>query len=276
VKTPAKAAVPTVCGFAVFGYVAGQVSRVKRMAVLAAAACGTIGCGPRAVSPDMTACVPAGTIALAGMDLDRIRAAPRYARLPAAALAPLEAYRSAHRLLAAWSGTNLMIVLRGTAAGAAAMAKDIEVIGPEDAIRAARAQYQSGKSGAPGLVDAAKTVASSQVWAVAKGGIALPVEGNARNLNRLFRGLEYAALAMDLDSGVDVRVIAVGRTEQGARDFEQSLRALLSLAAAAESRNAEVEKLLGSAQVERSGVKATARLQVGTDAIDPLLKLFGR
>jgi len=249
---------------------------MKGAAVLAAAACCTIGCGPRAISPDMTVCVPAGTVALAGMDLDRLRAAPLYARLPAAALALVESYRSAHRLLAAWSGTNLLIVVRGTAAGAAPVAKDIEVIGPEDAIRAARAQYQSGRSGAPELVDAAKTVASSQIWAVAAGGITLPLDGNARNLNRLFHGLEFAALAINLDSGVDLRVIAVGRTGQGARDFEESLRALLSLASAAESRSAEIQKLLGSVQVARSGVKATATLQAGPDAIDPLLKLFGR
>lgn len=252
------------------------VGRRKRLPYLCAAAvaCCTIGCGPRAVAPEMTACVPAGTIALAGIDLDRIRAASLYPKLPAAVQTFAESYRAAHRLLVSWSGTDLLIVVRGTAEGATPVAKDLAIVGSPDSIRAAVAQYQSGKSGAPALVDAAKGVASSQMWAVAQGGITLPVEGNARNLNRLFHNLECAALAMDLDSGVDVRLIAVGRTEQGARDFEESLRAVLSLASAAESRNPQIASLLGAVQIQRTGVKATARLQAGSDAIDPLMKLF--
>jgi hypothetical protein len=220
--------------------------------------------------------VPAGNIALAGIDLDRLRAAPLYPKLPPAALSLAESYRSAQRLLAAWNGTDVLIVIRGTAPGAMTVVPNLAVSGSDTSIRAALAQYRSGKSGVPALVDAAKSVASSQIWAVAQGGIALPVEGNARNLNRLFRNLDYAAMSMDLDSSVDVRATGVGRTEQGTREFEQSLRAILSLASAAEARNPQIANLLSAVQIQRSGMKATASLRAGPEAVGELLEIFAK
>jgi hypothetical protein len=222
----------------------------------------------------MTACVPAGTVAIAGIDLDRVRASPLYTKLPAAVAALAQNYSAAHRLLAAWNGTDLLIVVRGTASGVTAVTPDLGVAGPAGLVQAAIAQYRAGVSGTPALVDASKTVSAGAMWAVAQGGVTLPVEGNARNFNRLFRNLEYAALSVDLGSSVDARLIATGRTEQAAREFEESVRAALSLAMAAESRNAGVAALLASIQVERSGARATAKLHADGAAVDQLGRLF--
>jgi hypothetical protein len=146
------------------------------------------------------------------------------------------------------------------------------VTGSPDLVRAAQAQCRTGKPGAPALVDyAGKTVASSQVWAIAQGGITLPVTGNTRNLNRLFRNLDYAALSLDLNSALDVRLTAQGRTEQASREFEENLRAILSLASAAESRNPQIASLLASVQIQRASLTTTAKLTAPSGTVQTLL-----
>jgi len=152
------------------------------------------------------------------------------------------------------------------------VAPDLTVSGSAEMIRAAAAQYRTGKTGSPGLVDyAAKTVGHSPVWVAARGGVALPVSGNARNLNRLFRNLEYVALTVDLTSALDVHIHAAGRSEQAAREFEENLRGFLSLASAAESRRPDIAKLLDSVQIRRQGASAEASLSIPVGSLESLL-----
>src|ERR1035437_837356 len=54
---------------------------------------------PAAIDPALSARVPAATVALAGVDLDRLRTSPLYAKLPPAAQAFLEPFGHAHHVL---------------------------------------------------------------------------------------------------------------------------------------------------------------------------------
>jgi hypothetical protein len=248
---------------------------MKALAAVAALACCVIGCGSHPVPPDMTTCIPSGTLAIAGIDLDRLHAAPLYPKLPAAVLAFADTYRAAHRLLIAWNGDDLLIVARGSAPGATTVAPDLAVAGSAASVRAALAQYHTGKSGSPVLADAAaRTVASSQLWAVAQGGVTLPVTGNARNLNRLFRNLNYAALSADLTDSLELHITARARTDEAAREFDENLRAILSLASAAETRNPQIASLLASIQIQRAALKTDATLTVPPPTAESFLKLL--
>ena len=246
---------------------------VPAAAVLAAC----IACGSHPPLADMTSCVPVGTLLVAGVDLDSLRAAPLFGKLPPAALTLAESYRTAQRLLAAWNGADVLIVIRGTAPGATAIGPNLALIGSPDSLRAGMEQHRAGKTGSPGLVDyAAKTVGPSPLWIAAKGGVTLPLTGNARNLNRLFRNLEYVTLAVDLATALDLRIAALAQSEQAARDFEENLRGFLSLASAAENRRPDIARLLDSVQIRRNGVTAAASLRIPADAIDALIGPFAR
>jgi len=227
----------------------------------------------------MDSCIPPGTVVLGAIDLDRLRAAPLYPKLPPAALALAESYRGAHHLLAAWNGTDLLIAAQGAfreaPPGATLAAPNLALSGSAVAVRAAIAQHRTGKTGAAGLLAyAAKTAGGAQVWVVVQGGVALPFTGNARNINRLLRNLEYAALAVNLASTVNLSITARGRTEPAAREFEENLRGFLSLASAAEDRKPAIAALLDSVWIRRDGATANASLSVPADAIEKLIEPF--
>src|SRR5450759_5406927 len=67
---------------------------------------------PAAIDPALSARVPMATVALAGVDLDRLRASPLYARLSPAALPLLTPFAHAHRVLIASNGVELLTIAR--------------------------------------------------------------------------------------------------------------------------------------------------------------------
>lgn len=245
------------------------------MKALAALACLAAGCGPRPGPDAITAAIPPGTVAVASLDLDRLRSAPVYPQLPPAVRTLADTYRAAQHILIAWNGADVLIIARGTAPGAAAIGPNLVAAGSPESTRAAAAQFRTGESGVPDLVDYGIAAAGkSPVWAAVQGGINLPLSGNSRNLNRLLRGLKSAVLAVDLAAPIDVRITALGRDEQGARDFEESVRGILSLTSAAEARRPQIAALLGSVDVRRNGATTTASLRVPPGMLDALAAVF--
>jgi hypothetical protein len=246
-------------------------AEMKHIAAVAVLASITVSCGSHA--NDITACIPPAAIAVASLDLDRLRAAPVSAKLPQSVLAFADTYRDARQLLVAWSGSGLLIVVRGSAPGATTFASNLAIMGSADSMNAAIAQYHTGKPGAPLLLDYAnRTAGGVPFWVAIKGGNALPLTGNTRNVNRLLRDLDYASLAANLDSEVKLRLSAHARSAAGASEFEENLRALLSLAAAAEARSASLATLLNSVQVRRDAVTTTASVTIPAEALDALLR----
>ena len=223
----------------------------------------------------MASCVPPSTTLLAGADLVRLRSSTLYSKLPAAATALLDQLGEAQSLLLASDGRNLLTIARGrfhqSPPGAIPLARDLMISGTPDFLAAAQAGHKAGRPGAPGLLAYAQTVAPGlQIWIVAQGGVALPLTGNAANLNRLLRDCENAALAVKVDSKVQLLFTALGRTSDAAKTVENTLRATITLAAAAESRHPEMVALLHAIELSRDGRSVRARLSATPDQLQSL------
>ena len=236
---------------------------------------------PAGVGQDMASCIPADTLLLAGLNLDQVRGSPLYPRLPPAARALAEPLRDARYLLLASNGKDILAIARGrfreAPPGATLVASGLAVTGSPGSVRAAIAQYKTGRNGAPDLLARAASLADGrQIWMVARGGVPLPVTGNAANLNRLLRDTEYAGIAVRLGSGIEIEATAVGRTAEAGREFEENLRAILSLTAAASARQPDLVALIHSIQIRREDRTVHASLSGGPDAADRLLRFVPR
>lgn len=228
----------------------------------------------------MASCVPSTATLLAGIDLARLRSSPLYPKLPPSAIALIEPLGDAQYLMLASDGKNLLIIARGpfrqAPAGATLLAKGLAIAGTPDWLAAATAQHDSGKPGNANLVSDGDAVAArNPIWAVALGGRPLPLTGNAANLNRLLRDSDHASLAMQLDSPIQLSATVVGRTAESARQVEETLRASITLAAAAEARQADVVSLLRSIRLSRDDRVVNATLSASPEAVEKLLTTFG-
>ncbi len=240
-------------------------------AVLASAA----GCRREgAIDADLAACVPPDAIVLAGLDLDRLRAAPLYREL---SLPALEVFRNASYLLATSNGAQFLLIARGkfseAPAGTTLIRPTLAAAGSPDMTRAAIAQHRTGRPGTPLLLARGAAVAAgSQIWAVAPGGIRMPLPGNAANLNRLFQFAEYVTLSAKVDRSLDLDLTAHCRGADSANRFEESLRGIVSLLAAGYARQQEVAAVLRSVIIEREGAAVHARVTAGAKALGGLLR----
>ena len=269
--------------------VAGSIpvsrSMFSRFAALVALAAAAIACrslnAPAGVSRDMASSIPADTLLLAGLNLDELRASPLYPKVPPAVRALAEPLRDARYLLLASHGKDLLSIASGrfreAPPGATLVAPGLAVTGSPDSVRAAVAQRKTGRDGAPDLLARAASLADGkQIWMVARGGVALPVSGNAANLNRLLRDTEYAAIAARIDSRIEIEATAVGRTAEAGREFEENLRAILSLTAAANAHQPDLVALIHSIRISREDRTVRLAVSCGPDAAASLLGLIAR
>lgn len=208
---------------------------------------------PGPIDPAIASYVPAGSVALGGVNLQQLRASPLFENLPRGVKALAEPYGTAQSLLAAYFGSNLLLV---TGEGS--------LTGSPEAVRAAEAQHRTGTTGAPDLLAQAQTVAGgNQIWIIVRGGATFPLTGNAANVNRLLRDMDYAAITVGVHAAIEFAVTARGRTPDAARHFEETLRATLTMIAAGEARNAELAAMLRTIQVWRR--ERIVRATVSTD-----------
>ena len=233
--------------------------------------------GPRqAVDAALTACVPPDTLALAGVNLEQVRASALYQKLPPGAAAFLEPLRNASYLLLAYNGKDVLALARGAfpeaPAGAVLLTKDLAVSGSPQAVRAATAQRKTGRTGAPWLLE--RVPGASQVWAVVQGGVAFPLTGDAANLNRFLSLVEYGSLAVRLDSSVRIDALGAGRTAESAQQLEETLRAFFSVAAAGALRDRALADLLRSVQVRRDGLTVHAAIVALPEQLGKLAALL--
>jgi len=260
-------------------------AKFRAAACLALAFAATLGCrpaaAPEAADPALASCVPLSAALLAGIDLDRLRAAPLYSKLPIAALLGAQPLAGADNALLVWSGRDLLIVARGAfreaPAGATLLEPGLAVSGSPDSIRAAAAQHRTGRTGAPDLLAHAATIApDNQIWAVERGGIALPLSGNLANLNRILRAAEWTALTARIDAGLELRATAACATSEGARQIEESVRGLISLAAVSLARQPDLATLLRAAEVSRENTTVRVSLPVPGAQAARLIEIFSR
>lgn len=250
-------------------------------AVLAALAAACRSTGPPAViDPAMASCVPPDTLLLAGLNVSEIRSWPLRDKLPLVE-GFLDPYREATQLLLAFDGRDLLTIARGPFHAAPVsgtlVGRGLAVSGPDAAIRAVVARRRRGSGPPSGLVAFAGSAAAGKpIWIVARGGVALPLTGNAANLNRLLRDSEFAAVTAALGPRIRIEAIAIGRTPEAARDVEETLRAVLAMTAMAEKRGSEAAALLGAIEIRREDRTVHAAVSATPDALGKLLEPLGR
>jgi hypothetical protein len=228
---------------------------------------------PGAIEPDAAACLTANTVWMAGLDLDRLSSTP---------LGPKLAMVPAHPsyLITASDGRDLVLLSHGNfeaaPAGSILINPHLAISGPAEPVRAAVAQHKTGATGAPDLLAHAGAIAKgAPIWAVARGGLTLPLTGNAANLNRLLRLVDYATVSAKLGARLDVDLTGVCRNADDGLRLEETLRAILSMAGAA---NRNLEPVLRAAEIRRDGVTVHATLSTDPDTaarlIDSVTKNF--
>jgi hypothetical protein len=222
---------------------------------------------PAAIDPALSARVPAATEALAGVDLDRLRTSPLYAKLPPAARAFLEPFGHAHYVLIASTGVELLTIARGVVPGATQIASDLALSGAGNLIAAATSAHPPA-----GILAPAESVAAARpVWIAVRGGVALPLEGNLANANNLLRGTEYVTLALQPGDPMQLQLVALCTTPETALRFERSFRALVSLAIASNARQPTIAGALESIRIAREERVVNVSLSAPLDALARLL-----
>jgi hypothetical protein len=217
------------------------------LALAILAACRTAA-PPAAIDPALSARVPTATVALAGIDLDRLRTSPLYSKLPPVALAFLEPFGYAHHVLIASTGAELLTIARGVVPGATQLAPDLALSGAPELIASATSLH----SPAAILGPAGSVAAAAPIWIAVRGGVALPLEGNLANVNNLLRGTEYVTLAAQPVDPAVLELVAQCPTNDAALRFEQSFRAMVSLAIATSARQPVTAALLQSIRIDRA------------------------
>jgi hypothetical protein len=253
------------------------VPRVRPIALIALASF-SISChsgAPTAIDAKLFAYVPAGANILAGVNLQRLRASPLYPQLPPAAAVFLAPLGNAESLLVASHGSEYLALSRGAfrqaPAGAVLLHPGIAGAGSPAWLRNAAAR----SGGSSPLLERAKAVAdASEIWMVADGAATLPVTGNAANLNRLLHSTQYATLSVRLTSNISIDVEGMCGTADSARQLEGTLRAFLSLGAAAEGHQQAVAGLLKRIRISRDDRAVHMTLTVDAGELAQFLKLF--
>ena len=217
-------------------------------------------CGCRNSSlPPLVDAAPAGTIAMAGIDLTALRASPVYPKLPGVVTALAEPLRDASAMLLAWNGKDLLLLARGNFTqpppGYTVIAPGIAAAGAPERIASAQAQLRSGRRSDLKLI-----TLNNAIWAVVQGDGHLPLTGDLENANNLLRDAGYTTLSAELHGTIDVALTAHCPTPENARRFEESLRAVVTLGTAASVRDAPMLALLQSIHIDRDDrvVHATA------------------
>lgn len=239
------------------------------------AACAAISChrAPPAIDHELASCIPPGTVVLAGVDLDRLRPTPLFATIAPA----VSSLREASNLLIASSGQDLLFLARGNftaaPAGATLMSKGLAAMGTPDTVRAAIAQYRTGTSGSPRLVELASSIPPGrQMWLVAQGGITLPLTGNAANLNRILHLTESITLSAQVDAAVRLDATGQCPSPEGARQLEESLRAILTLAGVAARRQPDLAQTLQAIEIRRDDRTVRAGLSTTPENAAKLIR----
>jgi hypothetical protein len=236
-----------------------------------------VGCRSTNSGPDydMEICVPPDALALAGLHLDQIRGSNSYRNLPPGWLALLEPLRDANYLMLAYNGKDVLAIARGRFAaaptGAVLLAPDLALAGAPDTVHAAVRQRATGQPGAPSLLARAQPIAGRPIWAVARGARALPLTGNAANLNRLLRFTDYATIAATVNSAIELEAAGFCPTADAARQLEETLRGLISLATAT-THDRDLAALMRSVQLRREDATVHVSLSSSARTLEELLR----
>jgi hypothetical protein len=223
---------------------------------------------------EAVACLPPDTLAIAGIHPQRIRGRKSPKLLPPAWYSVLEPFRGADLMLLAYDGSDVLIIAAGrfrtAPPGAVLLTPQLALAGSPASIRAATTQHAGGRTGTPDLVAQAAPMADKDIWAVLRGGVRLPLPGNAANANRLLALTRYTTANAQLDSEIRAEADGHCATPESARQLEERLRALITLAKAT-MKASNPESLLSSIELRREDSVVHLTLHTSPQTVEKLL-----
>jgi hypothetical protein len=151
------------------------------------------------VDPELAAYMPVDATVIAGIDLDRLRATPLFAKIP-------EPFREGSYSLVGYNGQDLVTASR--------TGSQVTVSG------------HAVKGNPPDLLQHATDAA---IWIVARGNSGLPLAGNLANLNQLLQQTNYTTVTARVADRVNLEIAGVCASAAAAQHLEENLRALASL-----------------------------------------------
>jgi hypothetical protein len=258
---------------------------------LVLAGCGLTRHGP--IDPALTVFIPPDTVALAGVNMDRLRATHLYRKLAEQNRLPRSgefSSRDLHDLLLASDGRNVLTMVHGALAAKpagdlnATEYKGFTLYGNGAAVRAAIDQSKSGGRGAPRdlMARVEALPADTQVWAVVAGWRGMGPDqlremGNLGNLDRVLRSVEGASLTVDLRTGVHAAFVGDSRNEADAKNLADSLRGLAALARMGAPRSVpgdqpDLLRALDGIQVKQEGRTVQVNLDIAEDLAEKLVR----
>ncbi|MGA2117506.1 MAG: hypothetical protein ABSH56_22430 [Bryobacteraceae bacterium] len=220
----------------------------------------------------MERAIPGDAEIVAGANLDQLRDTPLWRAAPPGLVEP---FREGSRVVVAWARNQWLVLGRGSFSqppeGGRWLAPGVVAAGSGQLMAEAGGRWRAAHAAGP-LVEFALThAAGSALWIAASAGAELPLSGNYANLNRLLADVTYVSLSARLAGDCRLRLSAESRGEAAGRRFEQTLRAMLSLAAMAEARHAELAGALNQAVVRRDGRRIEAELSGSMQTVARLL-----
>jgi hypothetical protein len=122
--------------------------------------------------------------------------------------------------------------------------------------------------------------AGSQMWAAFIGGVqglnvTVPENSNLAGVIRVFKGMDSAALGMDLRNGCDLHGDAMCKTEADAQRLRAALKGIIGLGRLSTPDNQpELLKLYDAIQVDQDQTKVTVAAHVPLEMVDRFVDLW--
>jgi hypothetical protein len=230
-------------------------------------ALGLASCGFEKPAP-LTNAAPADSTAVALLDLARLRAAPAYDRLPPALRSLAEPLAGVKQLVLAWNGQDLLMLAGGfeqPPAGYTPIEKGIAASGTSGRVDAARQALAAGSPHALVLPQG-----TAELYASIRGDGKLPLAGNLSNAGHLLSMASASRAIAHVGTDVELEVEAQCATSSQALQLEESLRAMLTLAAAG-AKEAPVAQMLRDTRVTRENILIRVRLVAKPAALSKAL-----
>jgi hypothetical protein len=280
---------------------------IAAIACLALGGCRMVSPPQGPVDPGLAEFLPPATVALVGVQMDRLRQAPLYQKLAQQGSLPMldgfrtdtgiDPDRDVRQLLLASDGRRTLAMARGTFQtkppdgwrasayrGYTLWSKDSGVTiafpdrttvlgGPGALVRAA---IDNRKKGAPPDVMARVATISPDVesWAVVAAWSKVPpgtLTGNAANLDRVLRSVEGATLTVSFRTGVTAAATGDCRTPQEALELSENLRGLAGLLRLGVPRDRpEVARRFDGMRITQEDRRVKWSLEIPPDLADSL------
>jgi hypothetical protein len=253
------------------------------------------------IDPALESLVPTDTVAVAGANLNAVRATPVYQKLLARFRVPqVENFKDQSQVLFCWDGKRGLYLARGTFRTAdlprltyknrsmfgteqnaiLQFNDSIVIAGPAAELRSIIDNKAAGGL-PPALADLLRTLpASDQIYAALTGGLEelklpVPRAGNLGNVIEALRSVDTAVLGMDLTNGLSLLARTNSKTERDAKFVHDMLKGLVGFGRLNTPDNQpELLKLYDAIHIDQQQNQTQVTADIPADQVDRFLDLL--